>query len=183
MSGGRSVLDQTGHGEHGARRLGAVLRLLKGPPETLTPFLKGLDAAELMSLPAPEPGYRLTSEPVDAATEQLRRELEGLRVMVLQQRAATDGADSGQLEDAMDFGNPKQALIQLILERHAIDRAAAADADGSRLEELRLELDGLRMMALQKRAISEGVDGPSLEDAMDSDDPKNGVITLLLAKH
>ena len=44
------VLDQMGHGEHGSRRLGAALRLLKGPARCLTPMLKDLDTEELMSL-------------------------------------------------------------------------------------------------------------------------------------
>ena len=61
------VLDQIGHGEHGARRLGAVLRLLKGPAELLSPMMDGLDAAELMSLPAPEAGYTVLYETEGAA--------------------------------------------------------------------------------------------------------------------
>ena len=56
------VLDGLGHDEHGARRLGAVLRLLKGPAELLSPMMDGLDAAELMSLPAPEAGYTVLYE-------------------------------------------------------------------------------------------------------------------------
>eukprot|EP01046_Picozoa_sp_COSAG06_P090224 COSAG06_NODE_36564_length_445_cov_1.329480_1_plen_147_part_11 len=40
------VLDEMSHGDHGSRRLGAVLRLLKGPAVKLTPLLSSLDAAE-----------------------------------------------------------------------------------------------------------------------------------------
>ena len=54
------VLDAMGHGEHGARRLGAALRQLVGPADLLTPMMKGLDAAELMTLPAPEAEYKGT---------------------------------------------------------------------------------------------------------------------------
>eukprot|EP01043_Picozoa_sp_COSAG02_P005076 COSAG02_NODE_135_length_34565_cov_80.368856_30_plen_1468_part_00 len=52
-----SVLDNLGHGDHGARKLGAVLRLLKGSAEQLTPMLKGLDSSELMALPPPDANY------------------------------------------------------------------------------------------------------------------------------
>ena len=38
---------------------GAVLRLLTGPVESLNTFMKGMDAAELMQLSAPEPGYQI----------------------------------------------------------------------------------------------------------------------------
>ena len=50
------VLDNTGQGEHGARRLGAALRQLVGPAARLTPLLQGLDAAQLMALPPPGSG-------------------------------------------------------------------------------------------------------------------------------
>ena len=56
------VLDAMGHAEHASRRLGAALRQLTGPAELLTPMLKGLDAVELMSLPAPEAGYTVLYE-------------------------------------------------------------------------------------------------------------------------
>ena len=72
------VLDQMGHGDHGSRRLGAVLRLLKGPAELLTPMMKGLDAEELMSLPAPEAGCEVVydEDPAAAAEAALRHNLE-----------------------------------------------------------------------------------------------------------
>jgi hypothetical protein len=50
------VLDKTGQGELGARRLGAALRQLVGPAARLTPLLQGLDAAQLMALPPPGSG-------------------------------------------------------------------------------------------------------------------------------
>ena len=45
------VLDHAGHSDHGSRRLGAVLRQLKGPASKLTPLMQGLDAAELIAMP------------------------------------------------------------------------------------------------------------------------------------
>ena len=53
------ILDEMGHGDHASRQLGAVLRLLTGPVESLTTFMKGMDAAELMQLSPPEPGYQI----------------------------------------------------------------------------------------------------------------------------
>ena len=47
------VLDEMGHGEHGSRRLGAAVRALKADPAgSVRAMLKGLDATELVSLPA-----------------------------------------------------------------------------------------------------------------------------------
>ena len=60
--------DRAGLGERGSRRLGAALRRLKGPAGKLTRLLKGLDAAELMALGAPEAGYEVVYEP-EAAGE------------------------------------------------------------------------------------------------------------------
>jgi hypothetical protein len=53
------VLDKIGHADHASRRIGGALRLLKTPAELLTPMLKGLDAAELMAMGAPEAGYEV----------------------------------------------------------------------------------------------------------------------------
>ena len=173
------VLDKMGHGEHGehgSRRLGAVLRLLSGPVELLTPMLKGLDAAELMAMAPPEAEYKVEYEG-RVASSGLHLELEGLRVMALQRRALTEGIDESHIEDAMDGNDPKQALIALLLQQ------CASETDG---EEVKLqaarreELQGLRVMALQKKAIAEGVEPSKLEDAMDSDEPKATLIELLL---
>ena len=56
----QSVLDDLGHADHAARRLGAALRLLKGPAELLTPLMDGLDANQLMSMGPPEPEYHIS---------------------------------------------------------------------------------------------------------------------------
>ena len=47
------VLDQSGQGEQGSRRLGAALRQLTGPAEALTPLLKGFDACTLIAMEPP----------------------------------------------------------------------------------------------------------------------------------
>ena len=122
------VLDGMGHGEHGARRLGAVLRRLKGPAGTLTPMLKGLDAAELMALPPPDAGHEAVyerakprpepePEPEPEPAAALRTELGGLKLMVVYRRAVAEGVDSAALEEAMEGDNPKQTIISLVVEK------------------------------------------------------------------
>ena len=56
------VLDGMDHSEHGSRRLGAALRLLKGPASTLSPMLKGCDAAQLIALAPPDSAYVVVYE-------------------------------------------------------------------------------------------------------------------------
>jgi tetratricopeptide (TPR) repeat protein len=110
------VLDSMGHADHGSRRLGAVLRLLSSPAELLTPMLKGLDAAELMSLGAPEAGYEVVYIATeDAATAALREELQGLGLRELRRRAKKVGVDEETLEQALDADEPKVVAIQLLL--------------------------------------------------------------------
>ena len=45
------VLDGMGHGDHGSRRLGAVLRRLKGPASMLSELLEGLDGLLMAYMP------------------------------------------------------------------------------------------------------------------------------------
>ena len=48
------------------------------------------------------------------------------------------------------------------------------------VEALRSELEGLRLSAVQKRAVSEGVPPDAVEDAVDGDDPKASLIRLIV---
>eukprot|EP01052_Picozoa_sp_SAG31_P060003 SAG31_NODE_19227_length_609_cov_0.625490_1_plen_177_part_10 len=77
----------------------------------------------------------------------------------------------------MDSSDPKASLVKLVLEQHA----STASADHATRQALRSELDGLRLMALQKRAVDAGVDDKDLENAMDTADPKAALIALILA--
>ena len=59
---------------------------------------------------------------------------------------------------------------------------SAAEDDAMESEEARAALQSLRLMALHRLAVSEGVDVlTTLKAAMESDDPKAAVIELLLA--
>eukprot|EP01043_Picozoa_sp_COSAG02_P040353 COSAG02_NODE_3259_length_7079_cov_30.942693_6_plen_354_part_01 len=113
----------------------------------------------------------------DSGTVALRQELGGLRLMALQKRATSAGISDAELENAMDSPDPKASLINLVLEQHA----STASADHATRQALRSELNGLRLMALQKRAVDAGVDDEDLEDAMDTDEPKAALIALVLA--
>eukprot|EP01046_Picozoa_sp_COSAG06_P093163 COSAG06_NODE_39357_length_413_cov_1.359873_1_plen_130_part_01 len=48
------------------------------------------------------------------------------------------------------------------------------------MPDLQTELEELKLTALQKRALSLGVAESSVEDAMDSSDPKGGLIDLIV---
>ena len=169
------VLDEMGHGEHGARRLGAALRLLTGPAELLTPMLKGLDAAEVMAMGAPEAGYECVYTEEDADVAALRVELGGLKLMALQKRAMSEGIDEDRVEDAMEAAEPKAKLIELLVERHV---SAAGDEKDRELT----TLQGLSIKELRRKARHAGVDEDHLEDTVDEAEPKAAVIALLLER-
>ena len=110
------VLDGMDHSEHGSRRLGAALRMLKGPASTLSPMLKGYDdAAQLMALPPPDSACVVVYEEESAETS-LRRELSGLKLKALRQRAKAAGMSADGLESAMDSDDPEEALTVFLLE-------------------------------------------------------------------
>ena len=52
--------------------------------------------------------------------------------------------------------------------------------DAEAAEELRAELLGMRLMALQRRAAAEDVSDEAVEDAMDGEDPKAALVALVL---
>ena len=80
------------------------------------------------------------------------------------------------LEDAEESADPKAALIELILQCSGATEADAASAA------LRVELLQLKLGALGRRAIAEGVDEPLLEEAEDSEEPQAAIIELILAQ-
>ena len=118
--------------------------------------------------------------------EALRAELSSLRFGELQRRALAGGVPDPALEDALDGENARQDIVALILA--TVPPLAAHDdrsaTHSKELEELRLELTGLRFGELQRRAVAaEGaVDPVALDDALDDeDDPKGRIVQLLLA--
>jgi hypothetical protein len=204
--------------QHAARRLGAVLRELKTPVDSrLSALLKGLDATELRAMAPPEAttaavhararasssSHRSSSDigRAAAAAERrqddavqatlatlLQRELEGLCVKDLRQRAREAGVDAAALEDAADSDDQKSALITLLLELTAADTPhpelepePEPDSSENRLAAADLrkeELEQLGVLDLRKRCVAKGVD---MKAAMASRTPKAAMIDLLLA--
>ena len=88
-----------------------------------------------------------------------------------------EGVDQEELDDAMDSADPKAALVHLLLEAAA---SAAKNQLGESDAALRAEIHGMKLMALHQRALEEGVEGARLEDAMESEAPKQALVELLL---
>eukprot|EP01052_Picozoa_sp_SAG31_P082657 SAG31_NODE_42722_length_270_cov_0.637427_1_plen_89_part_11 len=78
-------------------------------------MLKGLDAAELLSLPPPDTGYRVVYE-AESAETALRRELDGLKLKDLRQRAKAAGMPASELEAAMDSDEPEELFIDFVVQ-------------------------------------------------------------------
>ena len=76
----------------------------------------------------------------------------------------------GRADAAVASGSASTSDGAVSLESEPADDASA----------LQVELGGLKLMALHKRAVSDGVDGESVEDAMESSDPKAGLIRLIV---
>ena len=172
------VLDGMGHSDHGSRRLGAVLRLLKGPDTMLNPMLKGCDAVQLMALPPPDSAcivvYGQGEE--DPAVTVLRQELSGLKLKALKSRARELGVSEEALEDADDEADVKAAVISLCTEA----AMAGEGGGGEEVAALRADLAQLKLKALKKRAREAGVSADALEDADDADDVKQAVADLIV---
>eukprot|EP01046_Picozoa_sp_COSAG06_P021451 COSAG06_NODE_1614_length_8932_cov_4.428507_1_plen_1634_part_10 len=177
----RLLLDEIGHGDYGSRRLGAVLRQLKDPPEEFSALLGGLDTRALARLSAPEASYQVVYQETEhLSTSTLRDELATLRLKGLCDKAKQLGVEEDTLEDALDAEDSKSAVIALILAANE----AAVDMDSELAQPeaaLRAELDGLRLKALRKRARDAGIDGEAIEDTTDSHNPKGALIELLIA--
>eukprot|EP01050_Picozoa_sp_SAG11_P027500 SAG11_NODE_6992_length_1212_cov_1.233603_1_plen_399_part_10 len=64
-----------------------------------------------------------------------------------------------------------------------VSSAKVAEDDGAGVAELRVELHGLKMRELRKRALASGLSAEAVEDAHDADDVKGALISLLLERH
>jgi hypothetical protein len=112
--------------------------------------------------------------------EQLRSELETCKLGALTKRASADGVAASALEDALDAEDIKGCVIELILAQqpqevaHVSVLAGAAVVDAGHV--LRLELSGLKMSSLKRRAMQSGVAESSLDEAEDSDQPTRQLI-------
>jgi hypothetical protein len=116
------------------------------------------------------------SDSDSGAAAELRAQLQGGKLMNLHKRAMQQGIAVHRIDEAMDSDTPKVELISLLVEHHV----CAAGANNRRQQKLRAELKQLKLTALHKRAIRESVDEAELEKAMDSEDPRESVVELLL---
>ena len=83
-------------------------------------------------------------------TATLKAELVALKPRALRARAAEAGIDAGTIEGAMDADDVKGALVAMLLESHARQARAAADAEATR----RAELSALTRRELGDRAAA-----------------------------
>ena len=118
-----------------------------------------------------------------AEHEQRRRELRAMRLKALKLRAAEEGVGEEELANADDADDVKEEVIRLILERGAGEADSRggttppADEEAVQLQE---ELRALRLRALEKRALAEGVGAEAVEEALDSDAPKPELVALIV---
>eukprot|EP01047_Picozoa_sp_COSAG01_P003316 COSAG01_NODE_96_length_26789_cov_36.697089_29_plen_213_part_00 len=121
--------------------------------------------------------------------ERAWAELEDLRLGALQQRAVAAGVAESELYAALDADAPKQQLISLLLQQPAAgsggERAAATGAHtevDTAERQLRAELGGLRLGALQRRAATHRPTPSArrLEGCLDSADPRAAMVSLLI---
>ena len=133
----------------------------------------------------------VVSKAREPATFEVPPVLAALKLSVLRRRAEAAGIAEELLDDAEDSEEPREALIRLILEAEgpppppAPTETELADSQPLRPaaaldERRRRELQGLRLLALQRRAARAGVDNETLEETLDCDDPKGSLIELLL---
>ena len=117
----------------------------------------------------------------------LRAELDALKPLAVRKRAIDLEIDAAKIETAEDSGEPLAALIELIVEATARGRPGRAGVGtGPRAAEraaLKQELEGLKLLALQRRAAAGGVEEEKMEEAMESGDPRAGLVAALLALH
>ena len=116
------------------------------------------------------------AETISARKTALSAELDQLKPSQLRKRAAAAGVTPEQIEEAEDGGAPKEALTQLLLEAES---AAAAQQTGAH-DALIAKLRQLPPSQLRKRATKAGVPGDQIEEAEDSDTPKESLIQLLV---
>lgn len=123
--------------------------------------------------PGPAPVATSAEDSFAARLHALRMELMETGLSALQRRAALEGVDSEDLAAAVDSEQPREAIAELILDflsdRYQQQKAA-----------VRKQLEELGLSALQRRALAEGLDDSAIECAIDSDNPREAVIDLLL---
>lgn len=107
--------------------------------------------------------------------KQLIRELAELKIGALSRRAMVAGVDADALDLAEASADPQGAIIELVMK-------ATVAAEDPAITALRSELSALKLGALTRRAVTEGVPTEELDDTDDTEDPKQALIELLLQR-
>ena len=108
---------------------------------------------------------------------------QGLKLSVLRKRAVAESVDLRAVESAEDTEDPRSAMVELLVLQgvSAAAAAAAVEAAGAaEKERLRLELQGMKLSMLRKRAVAECAAAGALEEAEDSADPRGALVELLI---
>lgn len=116
---------------------------------------------------------------LDAARLSAQKaELGMLRLSVMKKRAVALGVSSEQLEAVDDSQNPKEALIELLLE---LQKGRPSDAENSTSVRRREELTRLKASEVRRCAVSAGATSVDLDAADDSPDAKAFLIDLTIS--
>jgi hypothetical protein len=105
-------------------------------------------------------------------SRQHRQDLEHLKLSQLRKQGAESGVSAEDIDIAIDADDPKTMLIELVLRTWAVSSAPTTAF---------VELAGLKMSVLRKRAIAAGIDAELIEDAIDEEDPRAAMMSLILA--
>lgn len=111
----------------------------------------------------------------------LEAELQHLKLPALRERAAAAGVSAETIEEARDSDEPKPTLIKLIVDADNAAKLAAA-REGAAQRARTAELAHLKLPDLRKRAAAAGATEDDIEDARDSDNPKEALMELILAQ-
>ena len=118
---------------------------------------------------------QLSSQAPGSTEKQLIQELTELKIGALSRRAMAAGVDADALDLAEESADPRGAIIDLMLQ-------ATISAEDPAIATLRVELSALKLGALTRRAVTEGVPAQELDDTEDTEDPKEALIELLLKR-
>eukprot|EP01052_Picozoa_sp_SAG31_P006329 SAG31_NODE_289_length_18388_cov_7.110504_10_plen_979_part_00 len=108
-----------------------------------------------------------------------RAGLESLSNKELRQLARNGGATSEQLDGAADDDDPRQSLITLVLELQAVVNEHSRHKTLREKIHQQTELESLTNKELRARARIEGATEEQLENAADSDEPRDALIHLV----
>jgi hypothetical protein len=128
-----------------------------------------------------EEGAALDVGEVDNPLAALREELEQLKLTKLKDRALAAGAIAVEIQDAEDSDAPREALIQLDFDLRNENEGAALDVGevDNPLAALREELEQLKLTKLKDRALAAGAIAEEIQDAEDSDAPREALLQLV----